>query len=108
MSKVKMTVQQIMDLKLWEKVCEFLNIDEYSVVEGKLNPNDLLEFDSNFEKNIQLDNEYVTYEVYFLNSQGEEEFDSLSYPKSEINDRIISYLNSIFKKGATLTLLRES
>jgi len=50
MSKVSMTVKQIMELGLWDKVCEYLGINPFALSEGRISINEVLEFDTEFKK----------------------------------------------------------
>lgn len=49
MSKVSMTVQQIRDLGLWDKVCDYLKLNPYALNEGLIDNDDVLEFDTEFK-----------------------------------------------------------
>ena len=50
MSKVTMTVKQIMDLGLWDKVCEYKGWDVWILNEGRIDSLEEVEFDTEFEK----------------------------------------------------------
>jgi len=50
MSKVSMTVKQIIELGLWDKVAEYLDINPYALNEGQISYNEVLEFDTEFKK----------------------------------------------------------
>ncbi|XZN14429.1 hypothetical protein ACSW9O_15290 (plasmid) [Clostridium perfringens] len=50
MSNVKMTVQQIKDLGLWDKVCDYKGINPWSTNEGLINYDDIIEFDTEFKE----------------------------------------------------------
>jgi len=50
MAQTTLTVRQIMDLGLWEKVCEYQGWDSYIYNQGRIGEDDLVTFDSNFEK----------------------------------------------------------
>jgi len=45
-----MTVKQIMDLGLWDKVCEYKSWDVWVLNEGKIDSSDEVEFDTEFKK----------------------------------------------------------
>lgn len=45
MSKVKLTVRQIMNLGLWEKVCEQKNWNPYILNEGLISEDEIVEID---------------------------------------------------------------
>jgi len=66
MSKVSMTVKQIMELGLWDKVSKYCDIDT------RISFNEVLEFDTEFKKpEKELSNEF-TGECYVLrNTDGE-------------------------------------
>jgi len=57
MSKVTMTVKQIMDLGLWEKVCEYKGWSVWGVNEGRIDSSEDVEFDTEFKK------EFSKYEI---------------------------------------------
>jgi len=50
MSLVTMTVKQIMDLGLWDKVCEYKGWDVWILNEGKIDSLEEVEFDTEFKK----------------------------------------------------------
>jgi len=50
MSKVTMTVKQVMDLGLWDKVCEYKGWDVWILNEGKIDSSEEVEFDTEFKK----------------------------------------------------------
>ena len=68
MSKISMTVKQIMELGLWDKVSEYLGIDSC-----KLMPiNKVLEFDTEFKKPVKVLSNEFTSECFILrNNNGE-------------------------------------
>ena len=72
MSKVSMTVKQIMELGLWDKVSEYLGINPFALSEGQISNDEVLEFDTEFKKpEKELPNEF-TGECYVLkNIDGE-------------------------------------
>ena len=61
MSKVKMTVRQLTDLGLRDKVFEYLKINPYALNEGQIGYDDVLEFDSEFNPMEEV--KYVEYEI---------------------------------------------
>lgn len=61
MSKVSMTVQQITDLGLKDKVFEYLGINPYALNEGQIGYDSILEFDTEFKPIIET--RLVQYEV---------------------------------------------
>jgi len=48
--KTILTVKQIMDLGIWQQVCDYKGWDYWSVNEGRIEENELVEFDSEFKK----------------------------------------------------------
>lgn len=48
MSKIEMTAQQIKDLELWDKVCDYKGINPSDDIEEE----EIIEFDTRFEKDI--------------------------------------------------------
>lgn len=63
MSKVSMTVRQILDLRLWDEVCEYKGWNPWMRNEGQIEDDEVVEFDSEFKKedeeiNIEYGKEY--------------------------------------------------
>jgi len=52
MSLVTMTVKQIMDLGLWDKVCKYKGWDIWILNEGKIDSSEEVEFDTEFKKEL--------------------------------------------------------
>lgn len=50
MAETTLTVRQIMDLGLWQKVCDYKDWDHYILTEGKIDEDELVTFDSEFKK----------------------------------------------------------
>lgn len=50
MAEVTLTVRQIMNLGLWDKVCGYKGWSEWSYNEGRIEENELVTFDDTFEK----------------------------------------------------------
>lgn len=50
MAKVELTVKQIINFGLWEKVCEYKGWDHWIVNEGRIDENEIVEFDDEFKK----------------------------------------------------------
>ena len=50
MDKVSMTVRQIMNLDLWDRVCEYKGWNPYILNEGLISEDEIVEFDDKFEK----------------------------------------------------------
>lgn len=50
MAKVELTVKQIMNLGLWERVCDYKGWDYYIYNEGMIDENEVVEFDDEFKK----------------------------------------------------------
>lgn len=50
MNKVRMTVRQTIELGLWDRVVEYLGWDPYVVAEGRVELDEVIEFDSDFKK----------------------------------------------------------
>ena len=49
MSKIKMTVKQIKDLGLWDKICDYKGWNPYCLSEGLIDYDEIVEFDSEFK-----------------------------------------------------------
>lgn len=50
MAKIQLTVRQIINLGLWEQVCEYKGWDTWILNEGRIDEDDVVEFDDTFEK----------------------------------------------------------
>lgn len=50
MAILKLTVRQIMNLGLWDKVCEYKDWNPYILREGLIDEDELVEFDDEFKK----------------------------------------------------------
>lgn len=63
MSMVSMTVKQIKDLGLWDKVCEYKGINPWAINEGIMDYDDIIEFDTEFKAEDKL-------KEYLLDNKG--------------------------------------
>lgn len=52
MAKIKLTVRQILNLGLWDQVCDYLGWEPHIIREGRIDYDDLVEFDDAFEKEV--------------------------------------------------------
>lgn len=52
MTNVKLTVKQFMNLGLWSEVCKYKGWSEYIVSEGRISVDELVEYDPNYEKQL--------------------------------------------------------
>lgn len=50
MAEITLTVRQIIDLDLWDKVCEYKGWDPWILNEGRVDENEDVTFDSEFKK----------------------------------------------------------
>lgn len=50
MAKVELTVSQIMNLGLWDRVCEYKGWNPYILNEGRIDEDEVVTFDDTFEK----------------------------------------------------------
>lgn len=50
MAVIELTVKQIMNLGLWDKVCEYKGWEPYILSEGKISEDELVTFDDEFKK----------------------------------------------------------
>lgn len=50
MAKVSLQVRSIMNLGLWDKVCEYKGWNPWILNEGRISDNEWVEFDDTFEK----------------------------------------------------------
>lgn len=53
MAKVELTVKQIINLGLWEKVCDYRGWNTWILNEGKMDENETVEFDDEFKKEVK-------------------------------------------------------
>lgn len=67
MGMVRMTVKDIMNLGLWDKVCEYKNWNPYIIREGRIDDDEMVEFDSEFKKKVSSGE----YEYTIINSNGD-------------------------------------
>lgn len=61
MAKVRLQVSNIVNLGLWEKVCEFHGWDSWIRNEGRISDDEWVEFDDQFEKKDTSDEKYPEY-----------------------------------------------
>jgi len=61
MAEIELTVKQITNLGLWDKVCEYKGWDEWIIKEGKINEDELVTFDDEFKKENKWTVEYTNY-----------------------------------------------
>lgn len=102
MSKVSMTVQQIKDLGLWDKVSEYLGINPWALNEGQIDNDEVLEFDTEFKKEVRaetIETSWMRFKATkFTNEDGEEivkldlqdysDFSGFTFYKNELDDVI--------------------
>lgn len=50
MAKISLTVKQIMNLGIWDKVCEYKKWNPYILNEGLIDENEIVEFDDEFKQ----------------------------------------------------------
>lgn len=50
MAETRLTVKQILDLGLWEKVCDYKGWDHWILNEGRIMEDEFVTFDSEFKK----------------------------------------------------------
>lgn len=50
MAKTELTVRQIMNLGLWDRVCEYKDWNPYILNEGRISEDEIVEFDDEFKK----------------------------------------------------------
>jgi hypothetical protein len=66
-----MTVKQIFDLGLWDKVCEYKGWNSWCYSEGQIDSDEIVEFDSEFKKLIkELQNIYTNEFWVIRNLEG--------------------------------------
>lgn len=59
MSYIQLTVRQIINLGLWNKVCEYKGWNEWILNEGRIDENEMVEFDDEFKKETKWEIEYT-------------------------------------------------
>lgn len=64
----KLTVRQIINLGLWDKVCKYKGINSWALNEGLIEDDEVIEFDSEFRKESKLYNP-----ILIINPQNEKE-----------------------------------
>lgn len=64
MAETTLTVKQLIDLNLWDKVREFKGWDEWIFNEGRIGEDDLVTFDSEFKKNTKEEEIVSLYKRY--------------------------------------------
>lgn len=104
MSIIKMTARQIIDLGLWDRVCEYKGINPYAVNEGLMKDSDIIEFDTEFKKEEPQEQE-LCYVIYSYNGETYQERDAEYVRITKNNqetlrdaiDRIISNGNIVGK-----------
>lgn len=110
MGNVKMTVKQIKDLGLWEKVCDYKGINPWGVNEGLIDYDDIIEFDTEFKvlntRNIKdfLEDRYEYVEeiknkankLYYKVNNSKDQYNGCELAKivAEINDYAFGFINS--------------
>lgn len=111
MSNVKMTVRQIKDLGLWEKVCDYKGINPWGINEGLIDYDDIIEFDTEFKvlntRNIKdfLEDRYEYVEeiknkankLYYEVNNFKDQYDGYELAKivAEINDYALDLLTQM-------------
>lgn len=71
MAKIELTVQQIINLGLWEDVCNYKEWNPYIAKEGRIDLDELVEFDDEFKKEEKLGDEITFHEAYDRIIKGE-------------------------------------
>lgn len=61
MSKVSLTVRQIMNLGLWDKVCEYKHWSPWIYNEGQIDENEIVDFDDEFKQEDEEENFEIEY-----------------------------------------------
>lgn len=59
MAEIELTVKQIMNLGLWDKVCEYKGWNEYLLNEGLIEESELVTLDDEFKKDTKWEIEYA-------------------------------------------------
>lgn len=61
MAEITLTVQQIFDLGLWDKICEYKGWNVWIVNEGQIQMDDIVTFDSEFKKEDDVSKQLAEY-----------------------------------------------
>ncbi|GEM_PF-6238485 len=77
MSEITMTARQIMNLGLWEKVCEYKDWNPYILNEGRIDEDELITFDDSFEKQEEVNKTGEDVGLTMLEHMNEEEIRQL-------------------------------
>lgn len=99
MSMVSMTVRQIFDLKLWDKVCKYKGINSYAVNEGLIGYDDIIEFDTEFKKVEESDDKQLCYMICSHDKEGTERetefiYTTFAKQREDLLSAIIDITNS--------------
>lgn len=92
-----MTVQQIIDLNLWDKVCEYKGWNPWILNEGQIDENEVVTFDSEFknvDNNMESLYQMMSDKRVKLNGNLENYLDCLNDDYGE-DKKLISLLTSI-------------
>lgn len=100
MSQVRLTVKQIMNLGLWDKVCEYKGYNPWILNEGGISHDDYIEFDDEFKKEEEIDNTIqvrivVRYSNTIFNENIEKEVENLeeAFSLKETCDGLFEIIN---------------
>ena len=77
--KTTLTVRQIMDLGLWDKVCEYKGINPWALNEGLIAEDEVIEFDSEFKTDEELENR--NNKCFCPNCGNKASYETLNYNK---------------------------
>ena len=105
MAKIELSVRQIMNLGLWDKVCESKGWSEWIYNEGRIDDNDLVEFDDQFKKETKWEIEYS----HCTDKLGEltEEATELAKGNSDLEDKINTLASHAFASLKYEIIVRE-
>lgn len=107
MSLIKMTVKQIFDLGLWDKVCEYKNINPYALNEGLITYDDVIEFDTEFKTYKKETDNTLEYMITSYDKNGEERETEIIYTTlSKQREDLISAIMDITNSDGIIGMIR--
>ena len=94
MANIELTVKQIMNLGLWEKVCEYKGWETYIVNEGGISVDDLVEFDDEFKK----EEDKAVDKVYFYTEENLKQVidEDIEYmDEDDLKQMVLNFANTL-------------
>ena len=106
MSTASLSVRQIMDLGIWDKVCECNGINPYAINEGLMEYDEIIQFDTEFKKDVEKVDREVCYMVTSYDKNGNQEDTDMVYTTvSNHKKDLIDAIESITKYGGIVGMI---